>query len=168
MPNLQESTDDLEFARQGISKLFFLYDSQNCTIIKGVWEYCGYWCVHTHLLLILAAKRAQKSNMNYSEPKHVIHCACCYGFLLLLHRGRQLCRRLSMPATFAFKPLKECGCMWPRPSPNMVRVIGSQILNASWVHSNLYLWSDHSGRMLIPHLNRAIQSTETVVLRKPQ
>lgn len=113
MLNLQESTDDLEFARQGISKLFFLYNSQNCTTVKAVGEYCGYWCVHTHLLLILAAKRAQKSNMNYSEPKHVIHCVSCYGFPLLLHRGRQLYRRLSMQATFAFKPLKECGCMWP-------------------------------------------------------
>ncbi len=42
--------------------------------------------------------------------------------------------------TYMYTLLKECGHMRPRPPPNVVWAIGSQcVLNASWVHSHLYL-----------------------------
>lgn len=79
------------------------------------------------------------------------------------HRGRQWSRwSFNVAPDGLLSPLlKGCSHMWPRPSPNVVWVIESQMhpqcVRGAFlpVLKAVHLWLDHSGRMLLPGGNRA-------------
>ncbi len=75
----------------------------------------------------------------------LVACCCC-----VWHRCTAVLNVAQ--ATCAYTLPKDCGLIRPGPPPNVVWVIGCQCVLGAFtpVLGAVYLWSDHSGCMLMP------------------